>query len=165
MQRSPLIAALCVALCLGACSSQPAKQAEAAVSPATGPTAGSSAVGRESRTPKTTDLASLQETSFDVDTVAEARSPFLAAGADAGANSGATATSRVTRGDYAGRADVARFIDQMQGRGLDRDQLVGVFERTRSDPSIIKYMDRQWQPASGPTGAGRAIEAGISPRR
>lgn len=150
---SPFIAALSVALCLGACRSQPAKQVEAAVSPATGPTAGSSAIGRESRTPKTTDLASLQETSFDVDTVVEARSPFLAAGADAGANSGAKATSRVTRGDYAGRADVARFIDRMQGRGLDRDQLVGVFERTRSDPSILKYMDRQWQPASGPTGA------------
>ncbi|MFP4075992.1 MAG: lytic murein transglycosylase B [Halochromatium sp.] len=86
---------------------------------------------------------------------AEARSPFLAAAADAGANSGTTATanSRVTRGDYAGRADVARFIDRMQARGLDRGQLVRIFERTRADPSILKYMDRQWRPASGPTGA------------
>ncbi|MBK5930395.1 lytic murein transglycosylase B [Halochromatium salexigens] len=65
----------------------------------------------------------------------------------------ASAASRVNRGDYAGRDDVARFIDQMQARGLDRDQLVRTFERTRQDPSIIKYMDRQWRPASGPTGA------------
>ncbi len=157
MSHLTLTAAFCLALGLGACASQPAKQAEtSAHHSSTGSATGSSALELKSRLPKTTAVASLQDTAVGVDAGvdagADARSPFLAR-ARAGSNAGAIAASRVTRGDYAGRDDVARFIDQMQARGLERDQLVRTFERTRHDPSIIKYMDRQWRPASGPTGA------------
>lgn len=60
---------------------------------------------------------------------------------------------RVASGDYAGRADVERFITRMEAKGLDRAEMVRTFERTKRDPWIIEYMDKQWRPASGPTGA------------
>lgn len=60
---------------------------------------------------------------------------------------------RLTTGDYAGRADVAAFIKRMEAKGLDRSALIRTFSRVQSDPWIIEYMDRQWRPASGPTGA------------
>jgi len=59
----------------------------------------------------------------------------------------------VTRGHYAGRADVERFIDRMTGKGYSRAELVSIFSRVEPDPWIIEYMNRQWRPASGPTGA------------
>ncbi|ESQ15967.1 MAG: hypothetical protein N838_07075 [Thiohalocapsa sp. PB-PSB1] len=60
---------------------------------------------------------------------------------------------RLVSGDYAGRADVERFIDRMQRQGFQRGELVSVFSRVQRDPWIVKYMNRQWKPASGPTGA------------
>ncbi|MBK1704275.1 lytic murein transglycosylase B [Halochromatium glycolicum] len=74
--------------------------------------------------------------------------------------------ARLTTGDYAGRPDVERFIAQMEDKGLDRRELVRVFSRVERDPWIIEYMDRQWRPASGPTGAwtryrGRHITASM----
>ena len=60
---------------------------------------------------------------------------------------------RLSSGDYAGRADVERFIQQMERKGLDRQMLVRTFSQVKRDPWIIEYMDRQWRPASGPTGA------------
>jgi len=57
-------------------------------------------------------------------------------------------------GDYAGRADVQRFIDRMARKGgYSRAELVRIFSRVERDPWIIEYMNRQWRPASGPTGA------------
>jgi membrane-bound lytic murein transglycosylase B len=62
--------------------------------------------------------------------------------------------SRLTAGDFAGRADVERFIDRMQQRhGFERAELVRVFSRVQRDPWILEYMNRQWKPASGPNGA------------
>ncbi len=64
---------------------------------------------------------------------------------------------RLVSGDYAGRADVERFIDRMSQQGFSRAELVRVFSGVQRDPWILKYMDRQWQPSSrrstGPTGA------------
>jgi len=100
-------------------------------------------------------------------------SPLLAV-SDAGSGFGAGSVRRqtsttgagpaLTRGDYAGRADVERFIERMAGKGYSRAELVGIFSRVERDPWIIEYMNRQWRPASGPTGAwtryrGRHITA------
>lgn len=63
------------------------------------------------------------------------------------------ASSGTITGDYAGRADVARFIQRMEGQGFSRDELEHVFSRVRSDHWILEYMNRQWRPSSGPTGA------------
>ena len=60
---------------------------------------------------------------------------------------------RLVSGPYAGRADVERFIDKMQQQGFERAELVAVFSRVQPDPWILEYMNRQWKPASGPTGA------------
>jgi membrane-bound lytic murein transglycosylase B len=75
-------------------------------------------------------------------------------------------SSRLSSGDYAGRADVERFIQRMERKGLDRRMLVRTFSRVKRDPWIIEYMDRQWRPSSGPTGAwtkyrGRHITPGM----
>jgi membrane-bound lytic murein transglycosylase B len=100
-------------------------------------------------------------------------SPRLAV-SDAGSGFAAGSTRRqtsttgagpaLTRGDYAGRADVERFIERMSAKGYSRAELVGIFSRVERDPWIIEYMNRQWRPASGPTGAwtryrGRHITA------
>jgi membrane-bound lytic murein transglycosylase B len=78
----------------------------------------------------------------------------------AGAVSGAdlkpvrfTTTPRLTSGPFAGRADVERFIDRMQGRGFTRAEMVSMLSRVRSDDWIIEYMNRQWRPSPGPNGA------------
>ena len=70
-----------------------------------------------------------------------------------GGNSGVTNGPKLVSGDYAGRADVEAFIDRMQRQGFSRAELVALFSRVRADPWIVEYMNRQWKPASGPTGA------------
>ncbi|MEA1048948.1 lytic murein transglycosylase B [Lamprobacter modestohalophilus] len=95
--------------------------------------------------PQATSFAGVRQASF---------SSFDEAGAadDAGAARGSAGGS-VARGDFAGRADVDRFVARMASKGLDRAQVVRAIERAEHDPSIIQYMDKQWRPASGPTGA------------
>jgi membrane-bound lytic murein transglycosylase B len=64
---------------------------------------------------------------------------------------------RLDRGDYAGRADVERFIDRMERQGFSRAELVRVFSQVQRDPWILEYMERQWRPASrGPSGPSGA---------
>lgn len=145
-----LITALWSAFALGACSSRPAKQA--GVSASSSP--GSSAAKLKTSRPKTTAFTSLEVASFNADAASGSGSRFRAvSNSGSGSGSGSTMGGRVTRGDFAGRADVERFIDQMQAKGLDRGQLVRTFERTKRDASIIGYMDKQWRPATGPTGS------------
>jgi membrane-bound lytic murein transglycosylase B len=84
------------------------------------------------------------------------RSGFLSAGGavqPASLRSAGAPQTRVLSGDYAGRADVERFIRKMEDKGFDRAELVRIFSRVERDPWIIEYMNRQWRPASGPTGA------------
>jgi membrane-bound lytic murein transglycosylase B len=126
-------------LTLSGCSSTPStRQAAAAADP--------SARLRYS-SPQATSFASVQPASFRPDTASDS-------------------SLRVASGDFAGRADVERFISQMEAKGLNRGELVRLFERTRADPSIIGYMDKQWRPATGPTGSwtryrGRHITPGM----
>ncbi|MGB5732832.1 MAG: lytic murein transglycosylase B [Thiohalocapsa sp.] len=70
-----------------------------------------------------------------------------------GVSSAVTNGPRLVSGDYAGRANVEAFIDRMQRQGFSRSELVAVFSRVKRDPWILEYMNRQWKPASGPTGA------------
>lgn len=112
-------------LALGGCGSNPAKKAD-------------TSAAKSSADPGVTRS---QATSFAGVPQASLRSGSALGGG-----------SRVATGDYAGRADVERFIARMEAKGLDRRQLVRTFERTKRDPWIIEYMDKQWRPASGPTG-------------
>ncbi|KAA6183241.1 lytic murein transglycosylase B [Thiohalocapsa marina] len=65
----------------------------------------------------------------------------------------APSSPRLTRGDFADRADVEHFIDRMQRQGFDRAELVAMFSQVRRDPWILEYMNRQWRPSPGPNGA------------
>lgn len=70
-----------------------------------------------------------------------------------GRGGGGAATAASVSGDFAGRPQVERFIARMEAAGLDRAELVRVLSQAERDPWILEYMDRQWRPASGPTGA------------
>jgi membrane-bound lytic murein transglycosylase B len=127
MRLLPLIALLAVALPLAGCGSNPAKPSASAESrPDDGAPSRSVASGGASDG----SLARLE-----------------------GVRRGTGGGSRLVSGDYAGRADVEGFIDRMGRKGFDRGQLVSVFSRVERDPWILEYMNRQWRPASGPTGA------------
>ncbi|MEA3641698.1 MAG: lytic murein transglycosylase B [Lamprobacter sp.] len=138
------IALLSLAVVLSACSSQPAKQPERSARA----TAGSTTAALKSSPPSTSAFASMQAAAVSSDARYDSNAHFRAV-----SSAGLQGSRQVTGGDFAGRADVERFIDRMQGKGLDRAELVRIFERTQRDPTIIGYMDKQWRPASGPTGA------------
>lgn len=116
---------VCLALCLGACASKAQKESS----------------------------ASFQGRSAELAQGAARGSPFTSSGRLTRAGLPGSAATRVTTGDFAGRADVDRFVSRMEAKGLSRAQLVRTLERTKRDPWIIEYMDKQWRPASGPTGA------------
>lgn len=65
---------------------------------------------------------------------------------------GPGASTQVT-GDFAGRPEVEQFIRRMEAQGFSRGEVAGVISAARRDPWIIEYMNRQWRPAAGPTGA------------
>lgn len=138
MRALSILLPVCLALCLGACASKANKEAKASPS-ASAELARSAEPGGA--------FASIERASY-------------AGGSSQGSS------SRVRSGDFAGRADVERFISRMEAKGLNGAQLARTFERTQLDPSIIGYMDKQWRPASGPTGAwsryrSRHITAGM----
>lgn len=132
MRPRLLLVPLCAAFALSGCGSKPTKEADHSMAKES-----SAELKRSASQP--TSFAGVRQASFSSDTDLDASSRQSA--------------RRVSTGDYAGRADVERFITQMEAKGLDRVELVRTFERAKRDPWIIQYMDKQWRPASGPTGA------------
>jgi len=145
MRLISLLALLIVVLPLGGCASKPTKEANASAAPAK-PRLARSELSRslERRAERETPFARLH---------AHAEAGSGPGSAAPGRSSGKSGGPRLVSGPYAGRADVERFIDQMQAQGFTRAEVVALFSRVRPDPWILEYMNRQWRPASGPTGA------------
>lgn len=127
-----LLVPVCAVFALSACGSNPTTKTEAATAKETS--------------------AELKRSGYQSTSFSGVRAAAFSPDAGSGTLSGGSARS-VSTGDYAGRADVERFITQMEAKGLDRAELVRSFEQAERDPWIIKYMDKQWRPASGPSGA------------
>ncbi len=118
-------------LSLSACGSTPSKKTDSS--------AAKLSPDLQLSSPQATSFAGVRQASFNSD--------------DGGEASSRRSVSAVASGDYAGRADVDRFVARMASKGLDQSKVVRALERARHDPWIIEYMDKQWRPASGPTGA------------
>lgn len=56
-------------------------------------------------------------------------------------------------GDYAHNPQVIAFIERMESQGFDRAALSRLFSLVERDDSILRLMNRQWQPEPGPNGA------------